>query len=316
MRILYILFFITFTSLAQDFSAVKAKTDNYPGLLTAEKLASLIEKDFTKEEDKVKAVFCWLTSNIRYDLEEYYKPTSAKTTRFRYRTEAERQQKLQAIRDNIVKETLTGRKAVCEGFAQTFSKVCTLLKIENEIIEGYVRASSNRIGRPLESPNHSWNAVNLGGKWKYFDATWGAGAEFNGKWVRNFNSYYYDIPKEKYFLTHLPEKSLWRLRVGRMDKQQFYEQPIFLNKYLHSDVELVAPKKGTLVRDIEGNIEVRLKNGFDKEYFFGFPGSNIAQAPEVDIERGITKVKIAAPAQAKYCFLLINREIAIEFLVK
>lgn len=316
MRVLIFTLFLSFIGFAQDFSEINLKIKAYPKSLTAEQLAKKISKDFSNKEVQTQAVYSWLTANIRYDLEEFYNPNRATKVSFQYQTLEERDRKLKAIKDEIVDETMTSRKAVCEGYAQTFSKVCTLLHIENEVIEGYVRASSNRIGRPLEGPNHSWNAVKLNGKWIYVDATWGAGSENNGRWIRKFNSYYYNIPKDKYFKTHLPEKSIWRLRVGRMEKEEYYNQPIYSHEFLKSDVKLVTPTSGILSKKSNGSVQMELKNATDKEILVGFLGSTMAVKPSIEIKGNTTKVTIIPPNGAKALFLLIDREVAIEFLVQ
>ncbi|CAL2075607.1 transglutaminase domain-containing protein [Tenacibaculum sp. 190524A05c] len=316
MRIIIFTFFISLISFSQDFSEINSKTEKYPKLLTAEILADNIKKDFSKKEDQIKALYSWLTANIRYDLEEFYNPNRETKVTFRYQSLEERDQKIKAIKDKTVRETLSSRKAVCEGYAQTFSKVCTLLDIENEVVEGYVRSSSNRIGRPLQGPNHSWNAVKLNNKWIYIDATWGAGSEYNGRWIRKFNSYYYNIPKSKYFLTHLPEDSLWKLRVGRIEKEDFYNQPIYSHQFLKSDITLVSPETGILSRNTQGAVKLELKNAADKEVLVGFLGSTRAVKPTTVNKEGKTIVSIIPPLRARALFLLIDREVAIEFLVQ
>lgn len=315
----YFIFFFFSSALifAQDFSSIKLKTDKYSGLLTAEKLAKKIDLDFSSKEDKVKAIFCWITKNIRYDLKEFYNPNRVKRTSFRYRTLEERDKKLQEIKDNLVRKTLQSRKGVCEGYAQTFSKVCNLLAIENSVIKGYIRQSAININNPHSSPNHSWNAVKIDTKWIFIDATWAAGYEVNGKWLRKMNSYYYDIPKEKYFKTHLPEKSIWRLRIGRMEKEEFYNQPIYNHRFLKSDIDLITPKTGIIHKNKNGKVVFKLKNIKDDQLIhIGFLGNSMAQKPDVITKKGVTTVSIIPPKGARQLFLLIDKEVVLEFLIQ
>ncbi len=317
MRYLFLLFIFISSSFlqAQDFSKIKMKTDTYKTVLTAERLSEIIERDFPDKEDQVKAIYAWLTKNIRYDLKEFYNPNRKKITTFRYQTIQEREEKIKQINDKIVRETLFKKRAVCEGFARTFAKVCSFLNIENELIEGYVRTSLNTIGKPVYQPNHAWNAVKLNDTWIYIDATWGAGSENNGKWFRKFNTYYYNIPKDNYFKTHLPDKSIWKLRVGRISKEQFYKQPIFSNDFLKLDVELVMPKEGILHKNEKGIVSFTLKNMQDKEILFGFLGSSIAIKPTINTKNNKTTVSIIPPKNSRECFLLIDRKVAMQFLI-
>ncbi|MCH3885911.1 transglutaminase domain-containing protein [Tenacibaculum aquimarinum] len=189
-QLFFFFFLISISAAAQDFSTIDATVKNYPKLVSAEKLADLISEDFNSDLEKVRATYIWLTQNIRYDLAEYYSPTKTSYS-FSYSSEEEKQQKITALNNQIVSETLSSRKAVCEGYARVFAKICTLLNIENEFIKGYIRNSSQEIGKPIFTPNHAWNAVEINGEWKYFDATWGAGHEENGKWKRSFNQYFF-----------------------------------------------------------------------------------------------------------------------------
>ncbi|WP_165872257.1 transglutaminase domain-containing protein [Tenacibaculum sp. M341] len=316
-RFILVFFLFTLHSFSQDFSSVKEKVNAYKGISTSEKLALQLKKDFKSNENKIKALYYWLTNNIRYDLEEFYNPNREKVTVFRYQTLEERERKIKAMNDKIIKETLLRRRAVCEGYARTFADVCTLLNIENEVITGYVRASINYINKPLEQPNHAWNAVKLNNKWIYIDATWGAGFEFNGKWLKKFNPYFYNIPNKKYFKTHLPEKSVWRLRVGNIDKQKFYEQPILSNDFLSTNIELSENIKGVLRKDSNNKIQFNLKNIESEEIFIGFLGISTAFTPAIEpIKNNEISVSIEVPDNVRECFLLINRQVAVQFLVE
>ncbi len=315
MRLFTLIFFTVLVSTAQDFSSVDEEVNGYPGIITVHKLANRIQKDFPKKEHQVKALYFWLTKNIRYDLKEFYNPNRQTRTSFRYRTEEEKQQKIKAINDKIIKKTLRTRKAVCEGYARTFAEVCSLLNIENEVVTGHVRNSAQVIGNSSLTANHAWNAVKLKGKWMYIDATWGAGAEINGRWIKKFNPYYYNIPKKKYFKTHLPEESIWRLRVGRITKEQYYNQPIYSNSFLQSNVTLKSPNSGILKRGKGNVVTIKLRNAKQKEFFVGFLGSSRAVKPEKIVGKSTTTVRFVPPPGVKQCFLLMDREVAIEFLI-
>jgi len=315
MRLSLFIFFISLRFFAQDFTAIKEKTTTYRGHITAEKLAKKIASDFSSDEDKVKAIFCWLTENIRYDLDEFYNPKH-KTTNFRYRTLEEKEQILQAIKDKRVTKTLNSRKAVCEGYAQTFAKVCNLLAIENEVIKGYARGSFNDIGNPISQANHAWNAVKINNQWMYIDATWGAGHQNNGKWHRVFKPYFFDMKKETYFKTHLPEDSLWKLRVGRMDIDTFYNQPIYSDSFLTSTYTLEKPFDGFLKRDENGLVSVTMQNlDANSKVHFGFIGEQYAKKATIENLNGSTTASVLAPKNAQLAFFLIDMEVLLTFKI-
>ena len=317
MKQLYFFLLLTVSSLsAQDFSSVDTTVKTYPKLITAEKLADKIATDFTSDEEKVRAIFSWLSKNITYNLEEFYKPTKKRIS-FRYRSEADKQAKIKTIKDNIVRKTLATRTAVCEGYAQTFGKVCTLLNIENEVIKGYVRNSSNDIGKIKNRANHAWNAVKLNGKWVYIDATWAAGAVINSKWQRNFNDYYFNIPKEKYFFTHFPEDLLWQLRVKRMSLSEFFNQPIYSSSFLKKNYIINKSKSGILRKNADSSIKISLKNiKPNQKIHFGFRGHQYMKQATVSFKKNVAEISIVPPRNSKEVFLIIDEKVVLEYLLK
>ncbi|WBX73088.1 transglutaminase [Tenacibaculum pacificus] len=314
---LFLVFVITTATLsAQDFSTVDAKIKTYPKIITANKLADKISADFTSDDEKVRAVFSWIAFNIRYDLKAFYNP-SKKRINFRYRNEAEKQTKINNIKNDIVKKTMARRSGVCEGYAQTFSKICTLLNIENDVIKGHVRISSNDIGKVNNPANHAWNAVKLNNKWLYLDATWAAGAVNNGRWQRSFNEYYFNIPKEKYFLTHFPDDILWQLRVKRMSLQAYFQQPIYSSSFLKTSYKLITPINGIITKKANTPITFTLENiAKNQTIYCGFKGVKYAQKPKISFEKNQTIVSILPPKNSKEVYLIIDKEVMLEFLIK
>ncbi|WP_428740890.1 transglutaminase domain-containing protein [Tenacibaculum sp.] len=316
MKQLFFFFFLwNWAVSAQDFSLVEQKVANYPKLTTVENLAKRIATDFGTKDLQVKATFYWIARNIRYDLDGYYNPKQKRIS-FRYRNEQERLVKIQAIKDEIVNETLLTRKALCEGYAQTIAKVCSILQIENEVIKGYVRNSSNDINNPSKNSNHAWNAVKLNNKWVYIDATWAAGIVNNGRWQPLFNNYYYNFPKTNYFKTHYPESSLWQLRIGRMEKEDFYNQPIYHPNFLQSDLQLIFPKKGIL--NSNGPVTIRIKNlALNQTVFFGYSGYRYAVKPDsISTKNNVTTITTTPPKNSKQAFLIIDKDVMLEFLIQ
>lgn len=311
-QLLLICLLITFTVNSQDFSLVDAKVKTYPKLISSEKLAQNIETDFSSDITKVRAVFTWIAQNIRYDLQEFLNPRQT-SIRFSYSSEEEKNRKLKAIKDGIVSNTLNKRKAVCEGYAQTFSKVCDLLGLENEVIKGFVRNSPREIGKPELYSNHAWNAVKIDNKWLYFDTTWAAGYLMNGKWQRDFNDYYFNIPKNKYFLTHYPEDKLWQLRVGRLTKNQFYNQPIFSHSFLKSNAKLVKPISGFIKVKKGENIKFQIKNlSNTNQVYYNYSYERFANKA---ILNGNT-LSFQPPNKSSDLYIFFKRNLALQFKIE
>ncbi len=315
-QLLFLLLLFSITTQSQDFSKVDELVANYPKFSTVEALSNQIKKDFTTDENKVRAAFYWLANNIRYNLREYYNPTQ-RSYNFSYSSEEEKQQKLQALKDKLVADAFKTKFGVCEEYAQAFKKVCDLLGIEAEVIKGNVRNVPQEIGKPINTTNHAWNAVMLNQKWIILDATWAAGYEYNGRWVKKFDNYFYNIPKEKIFKTHYPKETIWVLRFGRMSLKEFYNQPIYGNTFLNSKAELVSPKTGILTVNSSKEIKLKFKNlDTNSPIFYTFRGQKYAQKPAVLVEGKTSTLTFKNASKNSYLNLFINKEAALQFRTK
>ena len=242
-----LLLFIVSPSLsAQNFDEVDTKVLQYPNRYgSPEHLVAQISKDFTKDIDKIRAVYTWLTHNIQYDLQSYYNGQSS--VGFSYSSQEDFEQKLKAINNHIVKETLISKKAVCEGFAQTLKSVSELMGIPCKLIGGFSKGNVSNIGKIPKQENHAWNAVKINNKWYLVDATWGAGYLKGNRWVQHFNEFYFFTDPDKFALTHLPSESEWLFSKNKVTKKQFYEAPIYENSFFINKLKILSPLHGELI---------------------------------------------------------------------
>lgn len=317
MKQLFFFLLISLSTFGQNFEKVDAKVTLYPKFSKAEDLANQINNDFTTDLEKARAAFFWLANNINYNLKEYYSPRQRRYS-FRYSSEEEKNQKLQAIKDQLVVDTFKNKLGVCEEYAQSFKKVCDLLNIESEVIKGYVRNDAREIGNVPNRTNHAYNAVKIDDKWLILDATWAAGYENNGKWKRNFNPYFFDIPKDKIFKTHYPEEKIWVLRFGRMSLEEFYNQPIYSNHFLTSDASLLSPKNGIIPISSSNDILLKINNLEPiTNVFYIVEGSRYFQKPLLSLENNTTVLSIKNPHRTGSLIVYINNKDALHFkLVK
>ena len=248
-----LLFFSFQTVFAQNFSVVDARVLQYPNRYnSSEQLAAQITKDFTKDVDRVRALYTWLTHNIHYDLPSYYKGQTS--VGFSYSSKEDFDQKLQAINNHIVKKTLISKKAVCEGYAQTFKKVSELMDMPCKLIGGFSKGDVSDIGNIPKQENHAWNAVKINNKWYLVDATWGAGYANDGRWIQHFNDFYFMTDPDKFALTHLPSETGWLFSNKTITKKQFYESPIYEKAFFTNNLKLLSPLQGEL--RIKSNSEI------------------------------------------------------------
>ncbi|MFM7024412.1 MAG: transglutaminase domain-containing protein [Flavobacteriales bacterium] len=174
------------------------------------KLTHYLTDGLGSDEEKVRAIYMWMTENIRYDVYSYARGKNKKRSP-----------------DAILKR----KKVLCNGYADLFEAMCTEAGIKNFQVTGYTKAGSYEPGDILVREDHVWNAVYYNDEWHLIDVTWGSGGivrrkQIIGKFLfnklhipyikkyryikgRSF-SYLITDPK-KLILDHLPAQPWWQL---------------------------------------------------------------------------------------------------------
>ena len=145
---------------------------------TSDLVAKLTAKSETDEE-KLKAIFDWVTSNIKYDHKAAKNDISITKS---------------------IDEIIRTKSAICTGYSSLMKELCIISGIECHVVSGYARSSTGQI--ISDAPDHAWNAVKLGGKWYLLDATWS---------IQKNAAKYYLIDPESMIKTHLPAQRWWQL---------------------------------------------------------------------------------------------------------
>lgn len=315
MKQLFFLFlFISSIGYGQDFSKIDNLVKTYPRYTSPENLANRISRDFKSDANKARAAFQWLTNNIRYNLEEYYKPK--RIIQFRYSTEEERQQKLQAVKDKLVKDAFLTKMGVCEEYAQSFKKVADLLGIEAEVIKGYVRNSVYDIGRIPTTTNHAWNVVKIDNRWVLLDATWAAGYVYNGKWIKSYSDYYYDINQKEIGKTHFPKDRKWQIILNSNSLKDFYNQPIYSQPFLKNNIEVLSPKEGSISVNRSEKVVLKIRNlPPNSVLHYNYKGQQYSKKPQISYTDNIATVSIENPGQNTELYLFLDKALALEYKV-
>lgn len=176
-------------------------------------LSAAISFDEHGDRAKAKAIYNWITHNIKYDvsfLQKFPKP----------------------IEDKAIHALKTG-KAVCEGYSELFALLCRDAGLQAVTIEGYSKDWIFNNGDRFYIPRHAWAAVKINGKWELVDATWGAGSIYQRRtWLRKtldklfhihkvrpkslrfrylYDPQYFAQDPREFRLRHLPSDPLWQL---------------------------------------------------------------------------------------------------------
>ncbi|MEJ2048611.1 MAG: transglutaminase domain-containing protein [Calditrichota bacterium] len=222
---LFISIIFTLTSTpasAGKYDQVDRHVENIPAFTDKDlpRLTNYLVSPFDRQEDKVRAIYYWIVTNIDYDIVAY-----------RSRSES-------ATRPE---EILKQRKCVCGGYAYLFKKMAELAGLEAQLIPGYSKGYNYQMGKLFDEDNmHAWNAVRIDGQWRLLDATWGAGyIDENQKFVRSVNDYYFLTPPEQFIQSHYPKDIPWQLLDRKVSRAEFeamvYVKPAFFTYALETE---------------------------------------------------------------------------------
>lgn len=253
-------------SFSQKYNAIDNIVLKYPKFKTTENLAERIEKDFTSDYDKARAIYSWVALNVTYDYAALLKPK--RTQGFTYSNEAEKQRKIRQINDQLMQKTFTSRKAVCEGFTALYQHLAELTGLKSEIIRGDSKTTLNDIGRKNTTSNHAWNAVLIDEKWRLVDVTWGQGYydSNKGKMVNDYSSVYFDTAPDYFFAKHFPDSGSF---LGeKLSKEDFLNGPLIYNKAIEKEYEILAPNSGIIEAKYGDKIKFKFKNISKLDTFF------------------------------------------------
>jgi len=248
-----ITFLLGISLYAQDYERVDASIELYPtSFKNAEDLSNFITRDFTSEEEKVRAIYTWIINNVAYEPEEY------KKFNFNFKNYRERNLKEEKTRKKVIQRTLEKGIAVCEGYAMLFERLCELQGISSYLVRGDIKTNFNDIGRPFKRV-HMWNVVIIDAHPFLIDATWGAG-KYRGKFVKEPSYFYYKTPPMLFANTHYPHLEEDAFLSFPFSREAFAAMPILIRQGLTMD-DVETPKEGIISsEDDDGIINFRIKN--------------------------------------------------------
>lgn len=258
------LFYIAFlliaagTVSAQDFAKVDATVKQYPNFADTDKFASRVNVDFKRDDEKARAIFTWIATNIKYDLAAY--GVNERPVAYSFKTQEEKEAKQKKFKEDMAQKTLKTKKGVCQGYATLYIIVAEKAGLEAVMITGTSKSHTAHIGAAPGASDHAWNAVKIGGEWKLLDATWGAGTVTGEKpqFGFNFNDKYFFTNPDVFFLNHFPDDKKWLLT--KKTEEDFANLPLYYGNYLMGDYEFITPDGGTITNQPSGYIPFKIKN--------------------------------------------------------
>ncbi len=193
-------------------------------------LAAYLSQPANSNHEKARALYRWITANIVYDTRGFF---SGQVT-------------------NITPQAvLRSRSSVCQGFADLFQALAQSAGLHAVTIKGYAKGYGYLPGTGFRDPaNHTWNAVNLDGKWYLLDATMGSGyLNSKGQLIRQFRSYYFLTPPEAFIYDHFPLNARWQLLATPLPRQAFEELVWVKQHFFNHNLRLLSHTQATIETD-------------------------------------------------------------------
>jgi len=187
-KFIFLLVLVTQTVFAQraavnQFAAIDRKALQLPDSLTntTDQIVTYITSNFETDNDRVRAIFIWIASNIEYDIDNMFAINFHET------------------REERIEKSLRTRKGICENYAALFTDICIKSGIKSFVIEGYTKQNGF-----IDYIPHAWSAALIDNSWFLFDPTWGSGYVNNGKFFKKINNHYYMVSPTTLIISHIP----------------------------------------------------------------------------------------------------------------
>ena len=213
------------------------------GLYNLPELSQKLTSNLATDVEKFRAIYMWVCTNISNDYTSYLK-NKRKRERFQ-----EDSLKLKfwndQSRSQLIETLLTNKRTICTGYAYLVKKLANLANINCEIVHGYGRTSITNLDR-LTAPNHSWNAVELNGKWYLCDPTWASGIPdpTTQKFRFQYNDGFFLANPKLFAINHFPDDTNWLLiEENSPSFDEFLEAPVVYGKAYKNLTLHNAPKK-------------------------------------------------------------------------
>ena len=200
-------------------------------------LAQQITQGATNEAQRARALYDWITANIRYDVQEWAHITGGGSSYMN-------------AHDPL--SVLARGTTVCAGYAWLFDALAQSVGLGSTFLIGAVRGYRGTPDDTLVSAfKHAWNAVQVDGDWRLLDATWGA--RQTGESETDYldrQAYYFDTPPGQMIFDHLPETPEWQLLADPLpDTAAFNHLPNLKPTFFQHGLRLGDAFTSTLVAD-------------------------------------------------------------------
>jgi len=304
-------FFLVTDASAQDYSQVDQLVSGYPRSFSkVEALAEKINKDFTKEDEKARAIFYWIANNIKYDVKTFYAQNNNRPVAYSFRTQEEKEAKQRQFKLDFALGAFKSKKAVCQGYTALFDHLAELTGLESVTVTGTAKTNLTQIGKLPGASDHAWNAVKINGSWKLVEPTWASGVVDPAKRVftPKFNDGYFFTPPDVFVFTHFPDNKKWLL--GEFTEQEFASYPLYFGEYIRDDYTILAPKTGVFTGKKYNTITFKIQNlNPEDQVTYAFSRFRKVELPQLKRTGDLTEFDVFLPDNSNgYLTVYINNK--------
>ncbi len=276
-----------------NFAKIDAFAKKTKSTQTIEKLAHKLTNQYTKPEEKYRAIFTWISYHIAYD------------------TEALKNSK-KRITDP--KGVLRKKRTVCAGYSKLFQQMCFSVGLECEIISGWARGSKREIGKELgKKTTHAWNAIKLDGQWYLCDVTWAAGYTNGPEFHQDFVDAYFCTPPQLFLNNHYPEDKKWFLTTS-ISKKKFVNQVYYGRNGTQMMIEDVNLKDGNILykKDKKIVFEVKVPTAVKKVGVFT-PKDKYLTIVDFEQKDGVISFEVSLKKYGKYFLISMDGDVRLVY---
>jgi hypothetical protein len=212
------------------------------------KIAAYINSNFQTATDKSRAIFCWITKNIQYDLDNMFAINFYQNN------------------EELINSALKTRKGICMHYSRLFTDIALKSGIKSVVISGYTKQNGF-----VDYMPHAWCAVLIDSTWSLFDPTWGSGFVENKKFVTKTNNYYFKTKPEQLIKSHIPFDPMWEFLNYPVSNKEFYAGQTQMNNskpYFDFIDTLEAYEKKTEIDQLIAATDRIEKNGVSNSIIY------------------------------------------------
>ena len=290
---LYFTFFFPFLFNAQvDFTSIDDYAKAYPKKTsTIDELANYFLLKEASDLEKARMIYVWLAENINYDDHGYNS---------------------KQLGDNSAEGVLKTKLAVCAGFANLYQALGEKIGLNIITLTGLAKGydyEGDSYDNVEDASNHAWNAINIDGVWKIFDATWGQGYAFTnskGKLESKkvFKNCWFNVDPKISIFSHLPKENDKQFLSPTISFETFLEMP---------NIVPTAFSSGWLNAD-ELLLKIKEKKILDIPNYYPITENILVKAPtERLLKKGKPHTFTIESIELKKVFLIVDEEEWIPF---